>query len=91
MLQLLEEGNLDEKQRRYVKLAVSAASSLLTVIGDILDFSKIEAGHLEIESKEINVRETMDRAVRLFAERAEESHLELAYRLDDRSCPKNQR
>ena len=83
MLQLLEKGHLDEKQRRYIKGALNAASSLLTVIGDILDFSKIEAGHLELESKEMDVRETVDRAVRLFAERAEECNLELAYRLGD--------
>jgi signal transduction histidine kinase/CheY-like chemotaxis protein len=83
MLHLLEKGHLDEKQQRYIKGALSSASSLLTVIGDILDFSKIEAGRLELESKEMDVRETVDRAIRLFSERAEESNLELAYRLGE--------
>ena len=83
MLRLLNKGRLDKMQERYINGALSSASSLLTVIGDILDFSKIEAGHLDLESKEIDVRKTVDRAVRLFAERAEESNLELAYRLGD--------
>ena len=83
MLQLLDKGRLDKMQERYISGALSSASTLLTVIGDILDFSKIEAGHLDLESKEIDVRKTVDRAVRLFAERAEERNLELAYRLGD--------
>ena len=83
MLRLLERGKLDDKQKRYIKGALSSAGSLFTVIGDILDFSKIEAGHLKLENKEIDVRETVDRAVRLFAERAEEGNLELTYRLGD--------
>ncbi|MCK5336688.1 MAG: response regulator, partial [Gammaproteobacteria bacterium] len=49
MLHLLENTELESKQRRYVATAAGSSEMLLTVINDILDFSKIEAGKLELE------------------------------------------
>lgn len=79
MLQLLEREDLTGKQRRYVTGALSAADTLLTVIGDVLDFSKIEAGHFELNCIDFSLRDAIDSAVRLFARRAEEKDIELSY------------
>jgi len=49
MSQLLDQTDLDDRQRDYVAKVRSATRNLLTIIDDILDFSKIEAGQLHIE------------------------------------------
>lgn len=82
MLHLLQRTDLDEKQNRYVSNAVTAAGTLLTVIGDVLDFSKIEAGRLELDQSTFSVPDLLDAAVRVSAERAEARNIELTYRLE---------
>ena len=54
MAQLLEDTELNEEQRDFVRLTRSSGESLLSIINDILDFSKIEAGKLEIEPHPFN-------------------------------------
>ena len=49
MLDLILREKLNETARKYSKIAMDSAKSLLTIIDDILDFSKIEAGKLELE------------------------------------------
>ena len=54
-------------RRRAARLRRDASTSgeaLLTIINDILDFSKIEAGRLELESRAVRPRETVDGAAR---------------------------
>jgi len=79
MLQIIEDDDLTEKQRRYVTAASSSARTLLNVIGDVLDFSKIEAGHLELERSDFSLEDSIDRSVRMFAEQAETQGIELYY------------
>ncbi len=52
LLELLKASTLKEKQREYVKMALSSSVSLLNVINDVLDFSKMEAGRLELGNRE---------------------------------------
>jgi len=83
MLQLLQRTELDKHQVRYANNAVSSAQALLTVIGNVLDFSKIEAGKMELEEHQFDPVEVVDTVVRLFAERAEDKGIELAYRVSE--------
>jgi len=53
--ELLENTELNEEQKKYVKSIQSGGSSLLNIINDVLDFSKTEAGRLEINKTEINL------------------------------------
>ncbi|MET0605564.1 MAG: PAS-domain containing protein, partial [Beijerinckiaceae bacterium] len=55
MLEVLEHGVLQDRQRTQVRLARQSAMSLLHIIDDVLDFSKIEAGRLELESVDLDV------------------------------------
>ncbi len=43
------QTDLDEKQKKYIKMIDSNAKSLLGIINDILDFSKIEAKKMHLE------------------------------------------
>ncbi|MCB1623362.1 MAG: response regulator [Pseudomonadales bacterium] len=74
---LIGSRGLDDRQRRYADGIRHSAESLLSVINDILDFSKIEAGRLELDCAPFNVREIVEDAVELLAQRAAVKGLEL--------------
>jgi len=78
MTGLLLETELDERQREYAVTARNAGDALLELISDILDFSKIEAGKLAIESIPFDLRDVVDGAAQLVAERARAKGLALA-------------
>jgi signal transduction histidine kinase/ligand-binding sensor domain-containing protein/DNA-binding response OmpR family regulator len=82
MTQLLLETPLNATQRDYTETVRDSAAALLTVINDILDFSKIEAGKLEIESIDMNLRDTVEDVARLLALQAHAKGLELAGHID---------
>ena len=48
MAELLQETDLSQEQREYVKIFSSSGELLLGIINDILDVSKIEAGQIEL-------------------------------------------
>lgn|GEM_PF-2320053 len=68
LLTLLLYSDLDEEPLEDVRLALSSAESLLSLLNDILDFSKIEAGKLEFEEIDFDLRSNIGDAVRLFQE-----------------------
>ncbi len=78
-LQLLERDDLTPRQKHHMALASTSADTLLSVIGDVLDFSKIEAGHLDLDIAEFELRDAIDRSVRLLAEKAQAKDVELTY------------
>ncbi|HEY1314916.1 MAG TPA: histidine kinase dimerization/phospho-acceptor domain-containing protein, partial [Steroidobacteraceae bacterium] len=78
MAELLRHSTtLDERQRRYAITIHESGSALLQIINDILDFSKIEAGKLQIDIAPFCVREVVEDAVEILAERAHAKGLEL--------------
>ena len=77
MLDHVLKENLDQSQRKYLKIAKSSASSLLTVINDILDYSKIEAGKMDLDPVDFYVRELLDEVMAIFSSAAIEKRLKL--------------
>jgi two-component system, sensor histidine kinase and response regulator len=77
MTQLALDTDLTSEQREYLETVIMSADSLLVVINDILDFSKIEAGRIELENRPFDVRECLDRSLKVLAVRAHEKGLEL--------------
>lgn len=57
MTHLLEETNLDTKQRDYINILKHSSGILMGLISDILDLSKIEAGELQVNQREFNLIE----------------------------------
>jgi two-component system, sensor histidine kinase and response regulator len=82
MTRLALDTDLTSEQREYLGTVMFSAESLLTVINDILDFSKIEAGRMELENHHFDVRECLDRSLKLLAARADEKRLELLCDVD---------
>ncbi|MEO7273441.1 MAG: response regulator, partial [Vicinamibacterales bacterium] len=74
---------LTPEQREWVETIRSSGDLLLAIINDILDFSKIEAGHLELETIDFDIRQTVESAIELFAEQAQARGLELVDIVDD--------
>ncbi len=81
MGELMEETPLTSDQKEYVQLLRSAGSTLLSLINDILDLSKIEAGHIELESINFNLWETIEKNCEIMAVRAHKKNLEIAFQI----------
>jgi len=77
MLELLEDTQLEMKQKGYIETARDSAVSLLKIINDILDFSKIEAGHLILENTPFNLRKTVEDAAIMMSKQAATKGLEI--------------
>ena len=77
MAELLEESNIDAKQREFVNVINKSSTALLTIINDILDFSKIEAGAFELDPVSFNLRDAINDVASLLSSKAKEKQLEL--------------
>jgi len=75
IVSLLLEQIADESQREQLRVAYTAASSLVTILNDILDLSKIEAGKLAVESVSFDLPATVRESVRIFEGAAREKGL----------------
>ncbi len=53
--EMLAEDNLNDEQKKQVKVIRDSSRHLLQLINDILDFSKFEAGNLELEMTEVTI------------------------------------
>ncbi len=74
---LSENGdkNLNKEQVEFADVIQNSGNGLLTLIDEILDLSKIEAGKMKIEFRDLNVSETKNNLMALFAPIAKEKNL----------------
>jgi PAS domain S-box-containing protein len=82
MSQILAETRLDPTQREYVDIILGSAKSLLSLINDVLDISKIDAGHLELESVDFDLRDTVYDTAAASALQAAVKGIELVINID---------
>jgi signal transduction histidine kinase/CheY-like chemotaxis protein len=82
MATLVEETELDDRQRECVQIIRSSADSLLRILNDILDFSKLEAGRLDLESIPLDPVALVEDVADLMGLGAYEKQIELIADLD---------
>jgi two-component system sensor histidine kinase/response regulator len=82
MTRLLLETPLSDDQRALAETVLESGQALLTIINDILDLSRMEAGRLELERIDFDLKNLLDRVMRLMAPRAHDKGLHLEMRLD---------
>ncbi len=82
MTSLLLDTDLTSEQHEFTETIRTSGDSLLTIINDILDFSKIEAGRMALEDQPFNLRECVESALDLVANKAGSKGLDLAYLID---------
>ncbi len=64
---VLAENNLPENIKNHINILRYSSEHMLGVINDILDFSKIDAGKLELKKQKFNIRESIDKLTKSFA------------------------
>jgi CheY-like chemotaxis protein len=60
-----------------------SADHLLTVINDVLDYSQLQAGKINVQHETFALRDTVNTAFDLFAQRVESMHLKYICTIDD--------
>lgn len=82
MIGLLKDTPLTDEQSEYVSLLSLSAKTLQELINDILDMAKIESGKIEIEYKELDIRELINEIVNIMYTKAWEKNIELISYID---------
>lgn len=77
MADLMLQDELTELQQERITDLKNSGESLLEIINEILDISKIEADKLELELVEINIRELIEKTVRLLSVKTLTEEIEL--------------
>jgi len=83
MAYLMQDTQLSEQQREYMKNISSSARTLFGTINGILDFSKIESGKMEIESQSFNLKNLIRDILPGFSLAADEKGLEFRTNIDE--------
>ncbi|OGU75393.1 MAG: hypothetical protein A2V93_08785 [Ignavibacteria bacterium RBG_16_34_14] len=83
MIGLLQDTKLTSEQQDYVDTIRLSGDQLLVVINDILDFSKVESGKLDLEKKAFDLRDCIEDSLDLFASKAAEKQIDLAYLIEN--------
>jgi PAS domain S-box-containing protein len=81
MVDLINDTQLDEEQRSYVKTVKRSSETLLNILNDILDLSKIEAGKMVLHEAPVAFQEIFEKLIALFGQQANSKNNELTYHL----------
>lgn len=82
MSDLLLKTTLDQEQNSMLRTIVSCGDQLMCLINDILDISKIEAGKVVLESAAFELRELLEDAAAVLAQKCAVKGIELVARVD---------
>ena len=82
MFQLLGITGLDAEQAEYAQTGLQSCRRLVNLLTDILDLSRIEAGRMPLRIAPLELAETMNQVLDLFAPVAREQGVDLSFHLD---------
>lgn len=75
-------GPLTEKQKERLKIIKASSESLLRIISDLLDAQKLELGKLVVKKENLNIKDTIEKAVESLQPRAIENKVTINQHLD---------
>jgi adenylate cyclase len=75
------DPELNGSHQEYLEIIYRSSEHLLELIDDILDLSKIEAGRMSLEESDFDLLSTIESAVALFQNQAEQKGLQLVIQL----------
>jgi len=64
--EILQNNNIDERNKDYIKGIIKSGNSLLSLINDILDFSKIEANKMTLNLNTVDIKRLINDIDRIF-------------------------
>ena len=76
-------GPLNDEQQKQMRMVQNSSRHLLALINDVLDISKIEAGQLDLVPAAFELRQSVEKAVKMVAPLAEKKGLDLKLEIDD--------
>ncbi len=76
-------GEINTKQKEYLKYILDASEQLLSLINDLLDLSKIEAGKMELELSGFPLGEILEVSLAMFKEKAMKHKLDLSLEVEE--------
>ncbi len=79
---LLQQTNIDERQREYITGIRTSSEHLLELINDILDFTKIEAGKIIFESVDFHLGSVLQQIISTLRFKAADKKIELHLEAD---------
>jgi len=83
MVYLMQDTQLTEQQREFMKNVSSSARILFGTINGILDFSKIESGKMHIEMQSFNLKNLIRDILPAFSLAADEKGLEFRTNIEE--------
>ncbi|MCO5063805.1 MAG: ATP-binding protein [Rhizobiaceae bacterium] len=86
VLAMGETGPLNDRQREYIQHINASSVILSDTIDDILDLATVDAGFMQLDLGEVPVREAIDAAAELVAERLAEHRI--ALKLETKGAPR---
>ncbi len=76
-------GPLNPEQQKQMSMVQNSSRHLLSLINDVLDISKIEAGQLKLSCASFDLKESIEKMVRVISPLAEKKGIELRMDLPD--------
>jgi signal transduction histidine kinase/FixJ family two-component response regulator len=79
MAELLDETDLDDRQRRYVDTLQRASDHVLALVENVLDLARVEAGSVTLEESGFDLYEVAESATDLVRMQARRKKLDLGW------------
>jgi len=78
MLSLVRDTDLNEVQHDYIESAYSSGEILLALLNDVLDLSKIDAGHMELDCRDFDIYQAVEKSVHITSKTLHDHDIEIA-------------
>ena len=85
--QLLLESDLNDAQREQAQIIADSGHTMMRLLNDILDISKVEAGQMELAKEPVDVRDILNRCIKLMSPNAKRKKIDLHLEVDDSVPP----